>query len=169
MKTTIRYFLLGLLFLFLALTEHCVGPFWWGCNPPYLLCAVSVCAMFSGEKVASVLGLVAGLFADSMTAGIFGLQAVLFLFFGYIIAFFSEKVLSRNVLTCLLSGLVAVILSELASWGVLCLETPVSLVLAARYVFFPRIVMSFPVLLLLYGVFFLLYREQDSSPTARRR
>lgn len=169
MNTKLRYVLIALLFVLLALVEHCTGPLWWSCNPPYLLCAVTVCAMFSGEKSASLFGLVVGLFADTMTAGLFGVRAILFLFFGYMIAFLEEKILSRNLLSCLLAGVVSVAVSELAFWGIAGLSYSVFPASAAQYVLLPRIAMSVPVLLLLYGVFFLLYREQDSSPTARRR
>lgn len=169
MKIKLRYVLMGVLFLVLALTEHCVGPLWWGCNPPYSLCAVAVCAMFAGEKVASLVGLVLGLFSDAMVSGVFGVRAILFLFFGYMIAFFAEKILSRNVFSCILAGTVCVALSELASWGIVSLSSAIPFGAAAQYVFIPRIAMSLPVLPLLYGVFFLLYREPDNSPTARWR
>jgi len=169
MKPKLRIVIIGVLFLLLALTEHCTGPLWWECNPPYLLSAVAICAMFCGEKVASVFGLVSGLFADSMTSGVFGMRAVLFLFFGYMVAFLAEKVLSRNVFSCTLAGVVCVALNELAFWGVANLYDAVPMATAARYVFLPRLAMSLPVLLLLYLFFFLLYRERDVYPTRRRR
>ncbi|MBQ4323335.1 MAG: rod shape-determining protein MreD, partial [Clostridia bacterium] len=161
MKVKLRPILIGILFLFLALTEHCTGPLWWECNPPYLLCAVAICSLFGGEKLASILGLVSGLFADSMTSGVFGVRAVLFLFFGYMVAFLAEKVLSRNVFSATLTGLGCVILGELASWGILCLSQSIPFVTAAQFVFVPRVVMSLPVILLLYVLFSFLYRERE--------
>ncbi len=167
MKPKLRLVLIGILFLLLGLAEHCIGPFWWGCNPPYLLCAVVVCAMFSGEKTAALFGLFSGLFADAMTSGIFGLKAVIFLFFGYMIAFLAEKILSRNVFSCTLAGILSVALSEFAVWGIENLDHPVPLLTAAQYVFLPRLVMCLPVLLLLYVLFTLLFRERDGYPVRR--
>ena len=169
MKPKLRIVIIGLLFVLLALTEHCTGPLWWECNPPYLLCAVTVCAMFCGEKVASLFGLVAGLFADSMTSGVFGLRAVLYLVLGYLIAFFAEKVLSRNIFTCILTGILSVALNELAFWGVVSLKHTIPLATAAQYVFLPRLTMCLPVLIVLYFLFFLFYREREVYPTRRRR
>ena len=167
MKPYLRLILIGLLFLLLGLGEHCIGPLWWGCNPPALLCAVVVCSMFSGEKAAALFGLFSGLFADAMTTGIFGLRAVLFLIFGYMIAFLGETVLSRNVFSCTLAGILSVALSELAVWGLECLSAPVHISDAAQYVFMPRILMALPVLLLLYLIFTLLFRDRDGY--VRRR
>ncbi len=167
MKPKIRLLILSLLFLLLALTEHCIGPFWWGCNPPYLLCFTVVCALFSGEKTAAIFGLLAGLVADSASAGVFGLRAVMFLVFAYLLAFFTEAFLSRNVFTCLLSGVVTVGLSELAVFGIENLSHPVPIQTAAYYIFLPRLVMSVPLLLLLYIVFSLLFRERDGYPVRR--
>lgn len=168
MKPKLRLILMGILFVFLGLMEHCCGPLWWGCNPPYLLCAVVVCAMFCGEKEASLFGLVSGLFADVMAGGLFGMKAVVYLFFGYMIAFLGEKILSRNVFSCTLAGILSVLLNELAAWGIVSLNTPVPAAAAAQYVFFPRVAMSLPVLLLLYLVFKLLFRERDIYPVRRR-
>ena len=162
MKPKLRLILVGILFLILGLGEHCIGPLWWGCNPPMLLCAVTVCAMFSGEKSAALFGLFSGLFADAMVPGVFGLNAVLFLFFGYLIAFLSETVLSRNVFSCTVAGMLTVALCELAGWGVECLSSPIPLPTAAYYVFLPRFVMALPVLLILYLLFSLLFRERDA-------
>lgn len=161
MKPKFRLVLAGILFLFLGLLEHCVGPFWWGCNPPYLLCSVVVFSMFSQEKSSALFGLFSGLFADSMTAGIFGLRGVMYLFFGYFIAFLTEKILSRNVFSCALTGILSVALSELAFWGIENLNYSVSLQTAAQYVFLPRLVMCLPVILCLYFLFSLLFRERD--------
>ena len=169
MKPKLRLILVGILFLLLGLLEHCTGPVWWDCNPPYLLCAVVVCAMFSGEKAAALFGLFCGLLADGMTAGLFGLRGVLYLFFGYIIVFLTEKILSRNVFSCTLTGLLSVALGETAAWGVLCLQVPIPFLIAAQYVFLPRLVLSLPLLVLLYGVFSLLYRESDGFSLGRRR
>jgi rod shape-determining protein MreD len=123
--------------------------------------------MFSGEKAAALFGLVSGLFADAMASGIFGLRAVMFLFFGYMIAFLTEKILSRNVISCALTGILSVGFSELAEWGIFCQNTPVDFATAAQYVFLPRVVMSLPVVLFLYYVFTLLYRERDVYPVRR--
>ena len=169
MKPKLRIVLVGVLFLLLSLLEHCSGPLWWDCNPPYTLCCVAVCALFAGEKIASVFGLCVGLFADAMTADVFGLRGVLYLFFGYMIAFFAEKVLSRNVFAGTLTGIVTALLCEFALFGVTCLSRPVPFSVAGPYVLLPRFVMSFPVTLLLYGVFWLMYRERDVYPTSRRR
>lgn len=167
MKPKLRTAVIGLIFLLLGLIEHCIGPFWFGCNPPYLLCAVVICALFAGEKSAALFGLFSGLFADAMTSGIFGLRAVFFLFFGYMIAFLAEKILSRNVFSGTLAGMLSVGLCELAVWGIECMKTPVPFVTAARYVFLPRLVMALPVLLLLYVLFTLLFRERDGYPVRR--
>ncbi len=161
MKPKLRLFDIALLFLLCGLAEHCIGPLWWGCNPPYLLCATVVCSLFSGEKSAALFGLFAGLFADSVSAGVFGLRGVMFLVFAYLLAFFAEAFLTRNVFTCLLSGVVTVGLSELAVFGIENLSHPVAFPTAAYYIFLPRLVMSVPVLLLLYVVFSLLFRERD--------
>lgn len=169
MKPKLRFAFVGILFLLLGLLEHCTGPLWWDCNPPYLLCAVAVCAMFMGEKSASLLGLFAGLVADAMTDGLFGLRAVMYLILGYLIAFLTEKILSRNVFSCALAGLLSVVLVELAAWGTVCLQQPVSFVSAAEYVFLPRVVLSLPVVLLLYLIFSFLYREGEGYPVRRRR
>ncbi|MBO5248770.1 MAG: rod shape-determining protein MreD [Clostridia bacterium] len=168
MKPKLRWIITGILFLILGLTEHCVGPFWWGCNPPYLLCCVVVCAMFFEEKTASLFGLIFGLFADSMSSGIFGFRGVLYLCFGYLVAFLSERVLSRNVFSSTLTGILSVALAEIISWGVENLNHTVPFVQAARYVFLPRLVMALPVMLLLYVVFTVLFRERDSYPVRRR-
>ncbi len=168
MKQKLRFVLTVLLFLILGLTEHCVGPLWLGCNPPYLLCAVVVCAMFAGEKVAALFGLFSGLFSDAMIPGIFGLRGVLLLFFGYMIAFLTEKIISRNVFSCTVVGILSVALGELALWGIQCMDRPVPFLTAAQYVFLPRVSMSIPVLLLLYVVFTLLFRDRDGYPVRRR-
>ncbi len=161
MKPKLRLVLIGILFLVLGLAEHCVGPFWWGCNPPYLLCAVVVCAMFCGEKAASLFGLFFGLFADSMASGIFGFRAVTYLIFGYVIAFLVEKILSRNVFSGMITGILSVALYELILWGVEGLNHSVLLLTAAQYIFLPRLVMSLPVLFLLYLLFSLWFRDRD--------
>ena len=168
MNPKLRFVLIGILFLLLGLTESCVGPLWWGCNPPYLLCAVVVCAMFSGEKAAALFGLFLGLFADSMASGIFGLRGVMYLFFGYMIAFLTEKIISRNVFSCMITGILAVALNELALWGIENLNHPVPFFSAAQYVFLPRLVMGLPVLFLLYLLFFRLYREREGYSVRRR-
>ncbi len=168
MKPKVRLILTVILFLLLGLMEFCVGPFWWGCNPPYLLCAVVVCAMFFGEKEAAWFGLFSGLFADSMASGIFGLHAVMYLFFGYMIAFLIEKILSRNVFSCMLTGILFVLLNELALWGIETFDHSISLLTAAQYVFLPRLVMSLPVLFLLYLVFSVMFRERDGYSFRRR-
>lgn len=168
MKPNLRLIFTGILFLFLGLMEFCVGPFWWGCNPPYLLCAVAVCAMFFGEKPAALFGLFSGLFADSMASGIFGLHAVMYLFFGYMVAFLTEKIISRNVFSCMITGSFSVILNELALWGIETLDHSIDLLAAAQYVFLPRLVMGLPVLFLLYLVFSAMFRERDGYSFGRR-
>lgn len=160
-KFKLKWIWTSLLFLMLALCEHCLGPIWWGCNPPLLLCAVAVCAMFEGEKSAALYGLFAGLFADVMAGGVFGVRGVLFLILGYLIAFLEEKIVSRNVFSCTITGMIAVAVGELAGWGIVCLNSTVSFLTAAKYVFLPRLAMSLPVLLLLYIIFKLLTRERD--------
>ncbi len=167
MKPKIRLLFIGVLFLILGLAEHCVGPVWWGCNPPYLLCTVVVCAMFCGEKAAPLFGLFSGLFADSMASGIFGFRAVTYLIFGYMIAFLVEKILSRNVFSSTLAGVLSVALYEFMLWGIESLDSTIPLLSAARYVFWPRLAMSLPVLLSLYFVFFLLFREREGYPARR--
>ena len=169
MKPKLRIVLIGILFFLFSLTEHCTGPIWWECNPPYSLCCVAVCAMFAGEKVSAIFGLALGLFADAMTAEVFGLRGVLYLFFGYMIAFLAEKVLSRNVFSCVLTGTVSAFLCELALFGVNSLYLKIPFEIAGTYVFLPRVVMSLPVTLLLFGIFWLMYRERDVYPSPRRR
>lgn len=167
-KLIIRWVLMGGLFLLLGLIEHCTGPLWWHCNPPYLLCAVVLCAMFSGEKAASLYGLFSGLFADAMTAGVFGLHGAIYLIVGYLVAFLTEKILSRNVFSCTLTALLFVGLNEALSYLIVTLGSPISLSAALQYVFLPRLVMSLPVILILYVLFVLLYREREAYPTRRR-
>ena len=169
MKPKLRIVLIGVLFVLLSLLEHCSGPLWWDCNPPYTLCCVAICALFAGEKVSSIFGLCMGLFADAMNADVFGLRGVLYLFFGYMIAFLAEKVLSRNVLSGVLTGVVSALLCEFAVFGVNTLYRTVPFAVAGTYVLMPRVVMSLPVTLLLYGVFWLTYREREVYPTSRRR
>lgn len=161
MKPKLRLVFIGILFLLLGLAEHCVGPFWWGCNPPYLLCAIVICAMFCGEKSAALFGLFAGLFADSMASGIFGFRAVTYLIFGYIIAFLVEKIISRNVFSAIFTGILSVALYEILLWGVESLDHQVEFLTVAQYILLPRLVMSLPVLFLLYLVFTLLFRDRD--------
>ena len=168
MKPKFRLIVTGILFLFLGLIEFCIGPFWWGCNPPYLLCAVVVCAMFFGEKSAAWFGLFSGLFADAMASGIFGLHAVMYLLFGYMIAFLTEKILSRNVFSCMITGIFSVVLNEVVLWGIETLNHPIDFLTAAQYVFLPRLVMSLPVLFLLYLVFSAMFRERDGYSFRRR-
>ncbi|MBO5214482.1 MAG: rod shape-determining protein MreD [Clostridia bacterium] len=168
MKPKLRLILTGILFLLLGLTEFCVGPLWWGCNPPYLLCAVVVYAMFSGEKSAALFGLFSGLFADSMTSGVFGLHGVMYLFFGYMIVFLTEKIISGNVFSCTITGILTVALNEFALWGIENLDHPTDLLTAAQYVFLPRLVMSLPLLFLLYSLFSFLFRERDGYSAGRR-
>ncbi len=167
MRAKLKFVWIGLLFAVLGLLEHCVGPLWWGCNPPLLLCTVVVCAMFEGEKAAALFGLFAGLFADAMTSGVFGLKAVLFLFFGYFIAFLEEKILSRNIISSTITGIFCVGLMELIGWMIASLNSTIPFWTAAQYVFLPRLVMSLPVLLLLYIVFILLSRERDGFSVRR--
>ena len=166
-KFKLKWIWISLLFLILGLSEHCLGPVWWGCNPPLLLCAVAVCSMFEGEKAGALFGLLAGLFADVMTGGVFGLRAVSFLILGYLIAFLEEKILSRNVFSCTLTGMLSVAVGELAGWGVVCLNSTVPFLTAAQYVFLPRLAMSLPVLFILYIVFKLLSRERDGYSVRR--
>ncbi len=167
MKLKWKLLWIGLLFIGLGLAEHCIGPVWWGCNPPLLLCAVVVCAMFEGEKSAALFGLFSGLFADAMLSGVFGLRAVLFLIFGYLIAFLEEKILSRNVFSCTIAGMISVALMELLEWGIVGMNHPVPFWTAAQYVFLPRLAMSLPVLLLLYPLFVLFSRERDGFSPRR--
>lgn len=170
MKPKLRLVLAGVLFLFLGLLEHCSGPLWWDCNPPYLLCCVAVFSMFAGQKSAALFGLAAGLFADFTASGVFGVRAVLYLSLGYLIVFLGEKVLSRNIFTVTLTGVLCVALGEISVWGVVCLGRPEAFAVAAQYVFLPRVAMSIPVVLLLYLFFVLLFGEKEPySPRRRRR
>ena len=167
MKAKLKPIWIGLIFVLLGLCEHCIGPLWWGCNPPFLLCAVVVCAVFEGAKRAALFGLFSGLFADVMVSGVFGMKAVLFLIFGYLMAFLEDKILSRNVVSSTIAGMICVGLMELIGWGIASLQGTVPFWTAAQYVFLPRLVMSLPVLLLLYVVFTLLSRERDGFSVRR--
>lgn len=170
MKPKLRMILIGILFLFLGLLELCTGPLWWGCNPPYLLCATAVLACFAEEKTASLFGLAAGLIADFCSLGVFGIRAVLYLAIGYLTVFALETFLSRNVFSGVLLGILSVAVAELAAWGIAGLGgTVYPFAFAARTVFLPRLSMSVPVILLLYALFRVMYRERDSYPVRRRR
>ena len=59
-------------------------------------------------------------------------------------------------------------LNELFSYVIATLSSPISLSAAMQYVFLPRLVMSLPVILILYVLFVLLYREREAYPTRRR-
>lgn len=167
MRAKLKPIWIGLIFVLLGLCEHCIGPLWWGCNPPLLLCAVVICSMFEGAKYGALFGLFAGLFADIMVPGVFGLKAVLFLILGYLVAFLEDKILSRNILSSTLAGMVCVALMEIIGWGIASLQGSVPFLTAAQYVFLPRLAMSLPVLLLLYFVFTLLSRDREGF-SARR-
>ena len=167
MRRLLRWVYTGILFLLLGLLEYCFGPIWMGCNPPYLVCAIVVCSMFFDEKSAAIFGLCAGLFADASSWGLFGLKAAFYMVLAYLIAFLTEKILSRNVITSTVVGFGCVFLSELLSYWLHSLSQEVSFLTALRFVFFPRLVMCVPVLLLLYLFFFFLFRDRETRPGRR--
>ena len=82
--------------------------------------------------------------------------------------FRASRILSRNIFSCTLTALLCVGLNELFSYVIATLSSPISLSAAMQYVFLPRLVMSLPVILILYVLFVLLYREREAYPTRRR-
>lgn len=151
-----------LIFAVLSILENETGPVWNGCNPPYLLCGVILCAVFFGAGAGCCAGLVCGLLADVFSSHIFGFRAILFLILAYLTAFLADTVLSRSWFSCLLCGTVSSAVCECALWLAVSLRTPIPADDAFFYVIMPRTAMSVPVTLLLYLLFARISREREA-------
>lgn len=91
------YFLLILAALILQTTIFAFNPVW-GITPDLLLIVVVSLALLNGYRRGAYIGFIAGILQEVFSSGLFGVNIITKLTFGYICGFLKGKVYSGNVL-----------------------------------------------------------------------
>ncbi|MBM7623097.1 rod shape-determining protein MreD [Sporohalobacter salinus] len=105
------YVLLILTALILQITIFAFNPVW-GITPDLLLIVVISLALLNGHRQGAYIGFIAGIFQEIFSSGLFGINIIIKLTFGYIFGFFKGKVYSENILLPLSLVAVATFLNQ---------------------------------------------------------
>ena len=165
MKRKIPFF--SLLLLILLMLQYTFVPVRYGqASPDYVLILAVVAAMFSGHKFGAVFGLVAGMLCDFADGMFFGMKAVLFAVFGYLIGFLVYKILAVNFLTVTLLFSVVFLATETIVLGFYSFFVR-GAAFGALFVndILPSGLLSLPFVYLIYGMakLFFLWREKKEK------
>jgi rod shape-determining protein MreD len=85
-------------------------------SPLLLIPAVICIAMFEGEAVGAVFGIVAGILWDSQSGRVFGFNCLFLMIFGIIIGLLIQYLFHNTVVSALLFTLLATVILELITW-----------------------------------------------------
>lgn len=85
-------------------------------SPLLLIPAVVCIAMFEGETVGAVFGIIAGLLWDSQSGRVFGFNCFFLMIFGIVVGLLIQNLFRNTVVSALLFTLLTTIILELITW-----------------------------------------------------